>query len=481
MEPCAPAPLVQMKDTQALLAAEKHLFEYAPAGKAAVRVGVGFPNTYTVGMASLGYQLVWHFFSCCPGLAVYRFFLPEKGGAPVTLEEGLSLASMDALAFSVAFEMDYVNLLGMLQSSDIPLLSRERREEDPLVIIGGSVTLINPEPLYSFADLVYTGDLEPRYEEICAILAQKRDLGRQGTLERLSGVPGMTAPLLGVRGERQVEHELDRYCPHSVICTPYARFGDTLLFETARGCARRCRFCAAGNTTGPMRIRRPELPEYHCYGMVGAAVFDSPYSVELCRRFVSRKASFSLSSLRLETLDAEKLSLMKQGGVETVTIAPEAGTERLRDILGKSCPDERIFHAAELVEQAGFRRLKMYFMTGLPGETDEDIEGIQTLVSRLHEEHPSLSLSASAGIFVPKPRTPFADETQPPLKELTRRLDILKKRYLRGCDVTCESPRLARIQWLLAQADEELGRELLLRCLEGGYRAGLRYAGSLDK
>ncbi|MBP5275040.1 MAG: radical SAM protein [Abditibacteriota bacterium] len=468
-----------MTDTKTLLASEKFIFDYEPRSRHAVRVGIGFPNTYSVGMASLGYQLVWHMFRTQPGISVFRFFLPEKEAEPLTLEDGLSLRSMDILAFSVSFEMDYINLLSMLQRAGIPLFSKDRGEDAPLVLVGGPVSLINPAPLYGFADAVYIGDLETSYEEIASVFAQKHDTDRRGILEKLAGLEGMTVPALGKKGVRQTEHELDRYCCHSVICTPHAGFGDTLLFETARGCARGCRFCAAGNTTKPMRLRRPVLPDYASYGMVGAAVFDAPGSITLCREFVRKKAAFSLSSLRLETLDEEKLMLMKAGGILTVTVAPEAGTERLRNHIGKACPDDVILRAAGLTCEAGFGKMKLYFMTGLPGETDGDIIGTAELLQRLRRLYPRLKLSASAGIFVPKPGTPFGGEQQPPAKELERRLSLLKQKQPKGVDITYESPRLARVQWILAQADEKLGGAFLQKSLEGGYRAGLRYYDSV--
>ncbi|MBQ9359143.1 MAG: radical SAM protein [Abditibacteriota bacterium] len=461
-----------MKDS--LLASEKFLFDYPPFNKSSVRAGIGFPNHYSVGMASLGYQLVWHMFRSCPDLSVYRFFLPEDGREPRILENGMPLTAMDVLAFSVSFEMDYLNLLNMLSASGIPLLSRDRTEECPIVLIGGPVTLINPAPLYSFADALYTGDLEPCADALCGVLARKQALGRAGTLERLAELEGVTVPALGKTGVRQIEHDLDRYCAHSVITTPNAGFGDTVLFEIARGCRRGCKFCAAGNTTRPMRLRKPVLPEYHSYGIVGAAVFDSPDAVDIARDIVRRKATFSLSSLRLETLDREKLLLMKQGGARTVTIAPEAGTEAMRRFIGKACPDETILRAAELVDQAGFGRLKLYFMTGLPGETDADTEGITGLIRSLRRLHPRMSVQASVGIFVPKPSTPFADEQQPAVKELERRISLVRSRYIKGAEITCESPRLARVQWILARSDRDEGREFLLKCMEGGYRAGLR-------
>ena len=235
-------------------------------------------------------------------------------------------------------------------------------------------------------------------------------------------------------------------------------------------------------------MRKPKigdnLPEYDSYGIVGAAVFDNPYSQEICRSVTDRGGKFSLSSIRLETLSEEKLSLMIKGNIKTVTIAPEAGTERLRESIGKKCSDRQIEKAVELSYSKGIRKFKLYFMIGLPGEREEDTEGIVSLVSKLADRYRKARFMPSCGSFVPKPHTEYENMPMEPEKNLKKKLDYIKKSLnrLKNVEVSSESPRMAKIQAVLSRADGELARDYLLASLEKGYTyAGRVYKENTDR
>lgn len=477
---------------------------------AAVRVVLAFPNVYSVGMASLGFHLVYQMLNDLPDASCERVFLPDPADLDehvrthtelFTLESQSPLSEFDVVAFSISWELDYLNVLRMLRLANLPILAADRDESKPLLIAGGPCATLNPEPLADFVDVFVIGDSEEVLPRLIREIAATQDEPRNVVLERLASVPhvyvsALYGPVYDSSGMlSMVEHssaapervtravcrDLKSHPSSSCVSAAEAEFGDIVLTEVARGCGRGCRFCAAGHINRPPRARKTAaLPDASRYGLVGASVFDHSSSVDTCQAIAEGGNEFTVSSLRLESVTPQVARLLIQGGQKTLTIAPEAGSERLRRVIGKECTDERVFEAVACAREAGFERVKLYFMIGLPTETDEDVDGIVDLLKRLAAEFPSIALQASVSAFVPKPWTPFQWHPMEAESVLKKRLARLTKGIgaIRGVSYSGESPRLAVVQGLLARGDRRVGAVLAAALANGGsYPAATREAG----
>ena len=482
---------------------------------APVRFVLAFPNTYGVGMASLGFQLVYAMLNNLANASCERAFLPDKAEFKEhvrtntklsSLENQTPLSQFDVLAFSISFELDYLHVLQILKLSGIPLRSADRNEYAPIVIAGGPCATFNPEPLAEFIDAFVVGDAEDVLPELTSILEDNAGNFREDVLAVLASIPGVYVPkfyhpeygdnneLLHVGVEppapdkvsRAIASDLSSHPMRSPIRTPDAEFGEIDLVEVSRGCGRHCRFCVAGYMTRPPRPRNVDsITDHVRLGLVGAAVFDHPDAEGICRSIVDSGGEFTVSSIRMETVTPAMAELMVKGGQKTLTIAPEAGSDRLRKVINKCVSEEDIFSAVKTAKLAGISRVKLYFMIGLPTETDEDIEAIVDLTRALVHEFPGVHFQVSASCFVPKPWTPF--QWHPMERE-----NVLKKRFsalrqgissVKGAKFGGESPRLAIVQGYLARGDRRIG-ELLVGAVEndGDYSAAIRETGiDVDK
>lgn len=458
------------------------------------RVALAFPGTYRAGMSSLGFQSVLYGFASLEGVLAERVFLREGGEALHLLDAAVDPLQVDLLAFSVSSENDYPEILSILDLAGIPLRSRERGREHPLLLAGGIAPSLNPEPLAEFMDVIALGEGEELLPSIVEAIRGPSGAGkgRNRLLDTLAQVEGLYVPALyspqyaddgtlkGVKAGtpapskvvRQWIRSLEGYPVVSRIVAPGSEFRDLCLLEVNRGCGRGCRFCAAGHLMRPLRHRPlSSLLEsveegsvmMKRFGLLGSAVSDHPDIVELARAVVERGCGLSLSSLRLDRLSPELLQLMYRGGCRTVTLAPETGSERLRRAINKRIADDEIMEAARRTAEAGIPNLKLYFMIGLPTERREDLDAIPDLLRRIRHHVLSvgrarkrlLRVSASLSCFVPKAWTPFQWHPFAEVKDLKSALSRLAKeiRKIPNVTVTHDLPKWAYVQALLSRGD----------------------------
>ena len=461
-----------------------------------LRIALAFPNTYNVGMSSLGFQTIYRILNDRDDTVCERVFLPDdyksRTDSLVTMESQTPVRDFDLLAFSLSFEMDYPNIIRMMNLAGVEPLSAARKEltRQPIVIAGGPAVTFNPEPLADFFDVFVIGEAEGVLDRIIDVMRIKADYDYDQFLAELAQIDGIYVPALytpiygddgtiscmesgeGVRPS--VKRNWSRTNPpaSTVVFTPNTEFSDMILVEVARGCGRMCRFCAAGFTYLPARPSDPDavLDAIHAcvdgnrrVGLMSASVFDHESSSAICRALIEEGIGFSISSTRADTLNKETADLLMGGGHKTLTIAPEAGSERMRAVINKTITHDDILNAARSAWDSGFRRLKLYFMIGLPTETDADICAIIDLTAEIADLHKWRKISVSVSCFVPKPGTPFQWAPMDNEKSLVRKLSVIGKRLrlLKGVDFHNESPRQAMIQGALSRGDRHLGQALL--------------------
>jgi radical SAM superfamily enzyme YgiQ (UPF0313 family) len=403
-------------------------------------------------MSNLGFQTTYRLFNDHDAIVCERFFLPPKQQladqiakrTPIlTLESQTPVGEFDVIAFSVSFEWDYVNVLTLLRLAGVPRYAAERNERHPLVVIGGAVTFVNPEPLALFADVIAAGEGEaliPAFARACTAASDRADLlrllaaergfyipsfyepqyGPDGTLSGYTAAPGAPFPVR--KAALKTTEAVDP--PATSIFTPETEFGSRLLVEVVRGCANLCRFCWAGYNYLPVRAfpadRILELAakarQYSSkVGLVSIALCDHPEIDRILARLHEMGYSISPASLRLDDLTESIVKVLHESGERTITIAPETGSDRLRRVINKTVTNDEILDRAELIFSSGIENLKLYYMIGLPTETDEDLVAIRDLTLQLRERMMNAArvkgqvgkIVGSVNPLVPKPGTAY--------------------------------------------------------------------------
>ncbi len=483
-----------------------------------------FPDTYEVGMSHLGIKILYGLINREDWSLCERVFMPwtdmialmEEEQVPLfSLESRHALRDFDVVGFTLQYEMSYTNILAMLRMGGIPLEGRERGENDPIIVAGGPCAS-NPEPLADFIDAFMMGDGEEVMLEVNRVILDRKEQGfsREECLKRLAGIEGVYVPSLyevtyhadgTIRSFRPICPEAPEtvrkrfvvdldgaYFPEE-IPVPYTEIiFDRMTLEIMRGCTRGCRFCQAGMLYRPVRERSLETLVRQAMNTVKATGFEEvslsslssgDYSClpelirELMKQLKEKRVSVSLPSLRIDSVLKESLEETQQVKKSSLTFAPEAGTQRLRDVINKGVTEADLIEKVRDAFEGGWSSVKLYFMDGLPTETFEDLDGIGDLARKVTAEYfrvpkgqraRGLRVTVSVSIFVPKPFTPFQWAAQNPIPLVNEKTEYLRKVLaIKGVNFNWHAPHLSFLEACFARGDRRLGR-VLRRAFERG-------------
>jgi radical SAM superfamily enzyme YgiQ (UPF0313 family) len=492
------------KKVEGLLKKEKGTVYKNPGGKTSVCLV--YPNNYHVGMSSLGFQGVYGLLNERDDVLCERAFLPDPEDIEeyertrteiFSFESMRPLGKFDIVAFSVSFENDYPNILKMLSLSNIPLDSSERGPGHPILIMGGVCAMSNPEPLADFFDVVFVGEAEGMLDEFMDAYvhsASKDDLLK--TSLKIEGIyvprfyglrygkDGLISDRYALEGAPEV---IRRRCVKDIsggglrhwITTPETEFSEMRLVEAMRGCPWNCRFCLVGHLLNPPRKKglkaiKEEIEGAERVGLIGPSLSDYPYRKEVLGM---EGVDFSITSLRAGRGSAELVGLLR--GRKSISIAPEAGTDRLRNHVNKKIKEDDILETAAMVFEHGIKRLRLYFMVGLPSESDEDIEGLVNLVRAVRNTSKKGGITITLSTFIPKPFTPFERYPMTDIKTVKERLKRIKKslKSERRVKVFHDVPKYAYMQGMFSVGDRRVGAALKAMLQEHDWRRASTSAG----
>jgi len=438
---------------------EKVLEDFSYSGR--VKVALIFPNKYNIASSSMSFSFVAKLFNES-SIACERFFHEGWFRKYYSLETQSPLDEFRIWAFSVHYELDFFNVLELLKNKGIPLSWRERNKDHPLIIVGGALTYFAPFMFWEVADAIYHGDLEEYFEKFVESLLMDE---KGKILSSLLEIPSVSIPPEGKVFKRLATcRNLEDNPPYSHVIPSHGEFSKRLLVEVGRGCIRRCKFCVAGHTQKPVRFIKPNVFEKivekyreEKFGLISATITDYPWLDELLNILERYSIKFSVSSMRMDGLNLRLLKLLKKSGQRTFTVAPEGGSQKIRDILGKDIEEKDIENALKMGRNAGFNGIKMYFIYGLEEEEEEDLLAIKELADFARSlGYTKITLSLNP--LIPKPRTPFEKRAMLPFHILREKFLFLKK-ILRDYRLTFEGIRESILQYRLAFADESLSKE----------------------
>lgn len=449
-----------------------YLYENRKNSAPELNVWCAYPAVYNFGMSALGFLKVFQMIDETEGVLSERIFTDSKTSY-------IQYKNIDLIAFSVSFEFDYTGVLKILEKYKIPFLSKDRDETHPLILGGGPVLSANPEPFSAFYDFIITGDAEPHLKEVLEFLKRNKNLPKKEKLKRLKDIESIYVPALKSEKIKKAVSVLDD-CTSTPILTENSFFPDTYIIEIERGCPMQCRFCLTSKINHPVRFAPYEkiiekidegLKYTNKLALLGAMICAHPKIDDICRYITAkakegRNIEVSVSSLRADAVSDAMLEMLKLCGQKNVTIAVEAGSERLRNLINKRLKKEDVLSLADKLVKFGFSGLKIYGMTGLPSETYEDLDEFISLLKEIKKK--GLNVIPSFSSFVPKAHTPFQYASREDTKSLEKKCGYLKKNLAKiGIKARFSSPKWDYIQSLLSR-----GAGALTPYLIDVYKAG---------
>lgn len=501
-----------IEKTDVLLSKEKGTIFKDPGGK--VNICLVYPNAYHAGMSNLGFQGIYGLLNKRDDVVCERAFLPDERDieeyirteTPIfSYESKRPLNRFDIAAFSISFENDYPNILKILDIAKIPFGSSERNEYHPLLIAGGVCCFFNPEPIAPIFDVIFIGEAEESLNEFLTIYKAKgkRQRTKDEIKREIVNIEGIYVPeFYDIRysDEGKIAERIAKYgAPEKIerrymkdlsvspitttIITPEAEFSEIYLVEAMRGCPWKCRFCLVGHIYNPARKkdldtitveieRAKEITSK--IGLIGPSLTDYAHIKDvLCIEGVD----FSITSLRASAKSAEIVELLK--GHKSVSIAPEAGTERMRRVVNKKITEDDILDTSKLILNAGIENLRLYFIIGLPAETDEDVSGIVEIVKKVRRISNRGNIILSISTFVPKPFTPFQWHPMEHLDSVKEKLKFIKKslRDEKGVKVFHDVPKYAHMQGLFSMGGRRIFNVLKEMIKTDDYKSACSQAG----
>ncbi len=434
---------------------------------ARINTALIYPNSYSVGMSNLGMHKVYDILNSREDTLCERVFFEKKRRQPQSIENRRNLRSFDLLAFSISYELDYLNFFEIMRRI-FPEEDIRKRPLMPLIIAGGIVNSVNFQALSKFCDCIFVGEAEESLPEFMNILSDSKNINTQKKkkdfLRQVSSINGVFVS--GISDEQKVRSvfvkDLDKYPTTSKILTPFTEFSNTFLIEISRGCPWRCNFCVTGALYSKFRPRSFEIIKEliddglrytNKIGLMAAAITDHPQIDKILEYLLKKKALVSVSSLRVETVGELLLKALAASGQKTITFAPEAGSDALRFSLNKKITNKQILDKIYLSKRCGIKKLKLYFMIGLPREQEQDIQAIVQLAK---DAAMILPLRLNIGIFVPKPQTLFAKAAFAEKKQLLTKFKFLRRNFSGSRNILLNLTGFAeaKLEWLFSQADE---------------------------